>query len=228
MFQCHCSLRGIQNIIQNEDKLSGFVVQDGHIYMNYYRDDTDSGTTIDVVYENTSKVMPVKGKRSVELSLTQPCVDECQILVCHHTNASCWAGSLSKAEVETDKILGKVVEFSGSIDNISPDESQMLLVGNGDDNANCTTAVNLLATDDEYDPDNPVTCSTDHSNPAATIDWVVEADDMIDDIMEDNTVTEIINQGAGYKKISTLALPAYHFGTITVRRVSTTHNLDHI
>ena len=29
MFQCHCSLRGIQNVIQNEDKLSGFVVQDG-------------------------------------------------------------------------------------------------------------------------------------------------------------------------------------------------------
>ena len=30
-----------------------------HIYMNYYRDDTDSGTTIDVVYEkgNTSKVI---------------------------------------------------------------------------------------------------------------------------------------------------------------------------
>ena len=29
MFQCHCSLRWIQNVIQNEDKLSGFVVQDG-------------------------------------------------------------------------------------------------------------------------------------------------------------------------------------------------------
>ena len=111
MFQCHCSLRGIQNIIQNEDKLSGFVVQDGHIYMNYYRDDTDSGTTIDVVYENTSKVMPVKGKRSVVLSLTQPGVDECQILVGHHTNASCWAGNLSKAEVETDKILVKLLSF---------------------------------------------------------------------------------------------------------------------
>ena len=53
-------------------------------------------------------------------------------------------------------------------------------VGNGADNANCTTAVNLLATDDEYDPDNPVTCSTDHSNPAVTIDWAVGAEDRID------------------------------------------------
>ena len=53
-------------------------------------------------------------------------------------------------------------------------------VGNGADNANCTTAVNLLATDDEYDPDNPMTCSIDDSNPAVTIDWAVGAEDMID------------------------------------------------
>jgi len=85
----------------------------------------------------------------------------------------------------------------------------------------------LLATDDEYEPHNLVTCSTDHSNPAATIDWVVEADDMVDDITEDNTATEIISQGAGYKKISTLALPAYNTGTITVRCVSTIQDLGY-
>ena len=93
-----------------------------HIYMNYYKNDTDREVnhhdkTIDVGKNegNTSKVIPVKGKRSVELSLT------------HHTNTSCWAGNLSKAEVETDKILVKLFEFSGSIDNISPDESQFML-----------------------------------------------------------------------------------------------------
>ena len=85
----------------------------------------------------------------------------------------------------------------------------------------------LLATDDQYEPHNLVTCSTDHSNPAATIDWVVEADDMVDDITEDNTATEIISQGAGYKKISTLALPAYNTGTITVRCVSTIQDLGY-
>ena len=45
-----------------------------HIYMNYYRDDTDSGTTIDVVFEK-----------------------------------------------------GNASKVSGSIDNISPDESQLML-----------------------------------------------------------------------------------------------------
>ena len=66
-------------------------------------------------------------------------------------------------------------------------------VGNGPDNANCTTAVNLL--DDEFDTDNPMACSTDHSNAAVTIDWAVGAEDMIDN-----------SQDAGY-----------HTGTITAK-----------
>ena len=42
---------------------------------------------------------------SVELSwtLTQPCIDEYQIQLCHHTNTSCWAGNFSRPEVESDK-----------------------------------------------------------------------------------------------------------------------------
>ena len=85
----------------------------------------------------------------------------------------------------------------------------------------------LLTTDDEHDPHNLVTCSTDHSNPAATIDWVVEADDIIDDITEDNTATEIIIHDTGYKKISTLAIPAYNTSTITVRCISTIEDLGY-
>ena len=85
----------------------------------------------------------------------------------------------------------------------------------------------LLVTDDEYEPHNLVSCTTDHSNPAATIDWVVEADDIVDNISEDNTATEIIGQGAGYQKISTLALPAYNTSTITVRCITTIQDLGY-
>ena len=84
----------------------------------------------------------------------------------------------------------------------------------------------LLSTDDEYEPHNIFTCTTGESNPAATIDWIINANGETENIPEDSTATETINQGIGYQKISTLSLPAYQAERVRVSCIATVEDLD--
>merc|ERR1711892_638483 len=86
----------------------------------------------------------------------------------------------------------------------------------------------LLSTDDESDPNNIFTCTTEESNPVATIDWIVEADGGMEAVQEEATLIETINQGTGWKKISTLSLPSYQTESVKVHCIATIEDLGFI
>ena len=69
------------------------------------------------------------------------------------------------------------------------------------------------------------TCVTDESNPAATIDWIVETDAGVETFEEQSTSIETIYQGIGWKKISTLSLPAYQTESVNVHCIATIEEL---
>merc|ERR1711892_867536 len=83
----------------------------------------------------------------------------------------------------------------------------------------------LLKNDVESEPNNVFTCITDESNPAATIKWIVETDAGVETIQEQSTSIETISQGIGWKKISTLSLPAYQTESVKVHCIATIEEL---
>jgi len=56
------------------------------------------------------------------------------------------------------------------------------------------------------DQEDILRCVTDQSNPAPTITWLVETADKTDNIPEELTTVETINEGTGWRKISTMLL----------------------
>eukprot|EP00092_Neocalanus_flemingeri_P040707 GFUD01044319.1.p1 GENE.GFUD01044319.1~~GFUD01044319.1.p1 ORF type:complete len:1150 (+),score=384.42 GFUD01044319.1:158-3607(+) len=84
----------------------------------------------------------------------------------------------------------------------------------------------LLGVDDQAQPNNLFSCSSDESNPVATIEWVVDADGVIETIPEDSTAVETFNQGLGWKKISTLSIASPPADTVKVHCVVSIEDLD--
>ena len=66
--------------------------------------------------------------------------------------------------------------------------------------------IDITQSDTTDDQEDMLRCVTDQSNPAPTITWVVETADKTDNIPEDLTTVETINEGTGWRKISTLLL----------------------
>ena len=64
--------------------------------------------------------------------------------------------------------------------------------------------IDITQSDTTDDQEDMLRCVTDQSNPAPTITWVVETADKTDNIPEDLTTVETINEGTGWRKISTL------------------------
>eukprot|EP00092_Neocalanus_flemingeri_P030516 GFUD01033132.1.p1 GENE.GFUD01033132.1~~GFUD01033132.1.p1 ORF type:complete len:1173 (+),score=394.18 GFUD01033132.1:178-3696(+) len=84
----------------------------------------------------------------------------------------------------------------------------------------------LLGVDDQSQPNNLFSCSSDESNPVATIEWVVDADGVIETIPEDSTAVETFNQGLGWMKISTLLIASPLADTVKVHCVVSIEDLD--
>ena len=92
-------------------------------------------------------------------------------------------------------------------------------------NIQITGPDHLLSADDQSEPYNIFTCSTDESNPAADIDWVIETDGGVKTIPAHSTAVETINQGQGWKKISTLSFPSQGTQSVKVHCVATIEDL---
>ena len=99
------------------------------------------------------------------------------------------------------------------------------LVPDPPSNIQITGPDHLLSADDVSDPYNIFTCSTDESNPAADIDLVIETDGGVKTIPEHSTAVETINQGQGWKKISTLSFPSQGTQSVKVHCLTTIEDL---
>ena len=97
----------------------------------------------------------------------------------------------------------------------------MIFVLDSPSNIQITGPDHLLSADD-----NIFTCSTDESNPAADIEWVIVTDSVVETIPEHATSVETINQGLGWQKISTLSLPSQRTGGVKVHCVATIEELS--
>ena len=56
------------------------------------------------------------------------------------------------------------------------------------------------------DQEDILRCVTEQSNPAPTITWLVETADKTDSMPEELTTIQTINEGTGWRKISTMLL----------------------
>jgi len=66
--------------------------------------------------------------------------------------------------------------------------------------------IDISQSDTTENQEDILRCVTDQSNPAPTITWLVETTDKTDNIPEELTTIETINEGAGWRKISTMLL----------------------
>ena len=66
--------------------------------------------------------------------------------------------------------------------------------------------IDISQSDTTENQEDILRCVTDQSNPAPTITWLVETTDKTDNIPEELTTIETINEGTGWRKISTMLL----------------------